>query len=78
MNPTELARARVQVADVVRLIVRTIHAESIQYELDGHIVIARAYQNVADFVQSRAMDVAAELAEERAQEQEQEQTEEGK
>ena len=72
MTPTELARARVQVADVVRLMNRRLNAQAAKAYADRLIVTASAYHLVIDYVQSIAMDIAADLARERAQ------TEEGK
>lgn len=57
MTPTDLARARVQVADVVRLLNRRLNQHG--------------YYPSAALLTTIAMDIAEELARERAQEQEQ-------
>ena len=70
-TPTDLARARVQTVDVIRIVVRKLNEEAAFLESYGAHGLASAYRTAAETVQVRALDIADDLARERAQTEEQ-------
>lgn len=66
-DATDLARARVQTVDVIRIVVRRLNAHAARLDHYGLPDMADGYRRAAGLVQDSALDIADDLARERAQ-----------